>query len=116
MGGIALLSRRLVRATTTERAASPGAISKALAIPKLPDCGATLHAFVALSAMVLRRSRVPGAPPPGRWQCEQLVCKYARARSVRERALSAGLASAGKLAGAVLIAGENKLIVLSVVI
>ena len=37
IGGMPLASRRLLRWIRTDRAASPGAISSAFAIPKLPD-------------------------------------------------------------------------------
>ena len=51
-GGMPEASRRFARATSTERAASPGARMRAFAMPRSPACGVALHALVAESAVV----------------------------------------------------------------
>jgi hypothetical protein len=46
IGGMAFASRRAIRASNTERASSPGAITRASAMPRSPAAGTTLHAPV----------------------------------------------------------------------
>src|SRR6186713_3279555 len=50
-GGMPFASRRLMRAINTERVAAPGAMSRALVMPRSPRPGTTSQAWVSASAV-----------------------------------------------------------------
>src|SRR5262245_22089569 len=66
MGGIWLESRRLILKYSTDLVASPGATTLAFVTPRSPDAGVALHVLVLSMAVVYRKSRLTGVPPPGR--------------------------------------------------
>ena len=66
IGGIwSGLLRRAMRASSTERASSPGAMMRALVMPRLPAEGKTSQAPVCASAVPWRRSRLTPVGPRG---------------------------------------------------